>query len=62
MQKRDGKVTILASLFVFCLIPNAFAQKVLVNIWDGTEWEKVQSLYNAGKLPNAKRVGGRSID
>jgi hypothetical protein len=38
----------------FCHAQNVH---VLVNIWDGTEWGKVESLYNANKLPALKSVG-----
>ncbi len=30
---------------------------VLVNIWDGTKWDKVESLYNRGLLPNLSSIG-----
>ena len=34
------------------------AGKVLMNVWDGCEYGIIEKLYNAGKLPNLKSIGG----
>ena len=47
-------VVVMLFLTVF---GEAHAQKVLVNIWDGTEWTVFKPLLDAGKLPNAASVG-----
>ena len=37
-------------ILVICLLlggaERAFAGKVLVNVWDGVEWNKIKSLYD----------------
>lgn len=56
------KSTMLAAVFVCALLiitgfDETNAQKVLVNIWDGTEWTKICKLYDAGKVPNVESIG-----
>jgi hypothetical protein len=56
------KLTMLCIAFICALLiiagfGQANAQKVLVNIWDGTEWTKISKLYDAGKVPNAGSIG-----
>ena len=56
--KKGILVTMIMILFAGALsTESASAQKVLVNIWDGAEWSKIQSLFHAGSLPNLERVG-----
>ncbi|MHC4459476.1 MAG: alkaline phosphatase family protein [Planctomycetota bacterium] len=55
------KLTMLSAVIVCALLiitgfNETNAQKVLVNIWDGTEWKKISELFGAGKLPNAESV------
>lgn len=47
----------MCTVLIIISFGNAHAEKVLVNIWDGTEWTKISRLFDEGKLPNAKRVG-----
>jgi len=52
----------LSTLFICAILiitsfGKANAEKVLVNIWDGTEWEKIDVLFSAGELPNAMLTG-----
>ena len=56
------KSIILSAVFVAAILiitsfGEANAQKVLVNIWDGTEWTKIEELFNEGTLPDAEGVG-----
>ncbi len=55
-MKRLFTVFICATLVIISS-DRAHAQKVLVNIWDGTEWKKIRKLFVAGQLPNAASVG-----
>jgi hypothetical protein len=44
-------------LLMFSQLSYAQNVHVLVNIWDGTKWSKLESLYNKGRLPNLSSIG-----
>lgn len=48
---------LIASMLVITSFGKANAGRVLVNIWDGTEWTKIRQLFHDGLLRSAESVG-----
>ena len=50
-------LSLFASFLFIFLSSEGIAAKVIVNIWDGCQYDILQSLYDRGQLPNARSVG-----
>jgi len=53
------KIILIGFMLSMLFSQLSYAQNVhvLVNIWDGTEWERVKKFYDQGLLPNLNAVG-----